>query len=159
MESHLIFAWYNITFGILSWIPQHSPIFVSVEIITKNVELYHKPLEESHKAIYDECLKMENLGPEKRERNIIFVIVSDEYNNNVFLWWRDSMTRVYAAMGIYNICFANIVYESYKTCMGYLVMGIIIFISVYVWPRAILHPTVLSFLVTSACPFVTYFII
>ena len=76
MGSHLRFSRWNIAFGILSLIPQHSPVFVSVIILTNNEEEDNKPLEESCKAIYDEYVQAAKLGPDKRPCNRIFVIVS-----------------------------------------------------------------------------------
>ena len=42
----------------------------------KNVEIDNNPFEESHKAIYDEHVRVTNLLPEKRISNIIIFIVS-----------------------------------------------------------------------------------
>ena len=56
-----------------------------MKILTNRIEVDNNPLEESHEAIYEECVKVENIGPENILCNITFFIVSYEYNNNVSL--------------------------------------------------------------------------
>ena len=86
-------------------------------------------------------MKVEKIGLEKRVFNRIYVLVSYKYNKNIFLWWRDSMPNVYAYIGILNLCFLYIVYESNKTRITYFVLVHIVFIHVCVWPRESLPPT------------------
>ena len=58
---------------------------MSVTILMKNVEADNNPLNESQGSIYDENVRVENIGPEKRVQNIIFLILLYGYNNNGFL--------------------------------------------------------------------------
>ena len=67
MESHLIFSLWIIVFRIPSWIPQHPPILLNVEIFTNNIEVYNNSFEESHESIYYEFVKVENIGLDKRD--------------------------------------------------------------------------------------------
>ena len=60
---------------------------------------------------------MANLGQDKIVFNLIIFIVSYKYNNNELLLWRYIMTNVYEVIGICNICFCYMIYESDKTCV------------------------------------------
>ena len=40
-------SWWDLSFRIPSWIPQHYPLFVSVAILTKNVEVDNNAHDES----------------------------------------------------------------------------------------------------------------
>ena len=86
--------------------------------------------------MYDECVKVENLGPENRVRNKIYLIVRYEWDSNRFLWWRDRKSSVYAARRIWNLCFVYIVYQSEKIYMWCFMTGIITFIHVTLVPIA-----------------------
>ena len=63
MESHFRFARWNLAFGKLVWVSQHFPVFLSVIILTKNVELDSKLLEDSYEMIYDERVRVDNIVP------------------------------------------------------------------------------------------------
>ena len=63
MGSHLIFSQYNTIFGMMFWIPQHSQVFVSVIILTKDVEVHNKPLEDLCEAIDDKDVQVVKIGP------------------------------------------------------------------------------------------------
>ena len=58
---------------------------MSVKILIKNVQIGNNPIKESRKSIYDEYVQVPNIGPDKIVRNIIFLIVRHDYNNNGFL--------------------------------------------------------------------------
>ena len=78
MEYYLIFSLWNLAFVIPSWIPFHSPVFLSVKIITKKLLMGNNPLKDSHEVIYDENVLVLNVGLDKRVCNIIYVIMSYE---------------------------------------------------------------------------------
>ena len=116
------------------------------KILTKNTEIDKNLLEESWESIYDEYVRVANIGPEKMVWNIIFLILNSEYNNDGFLWWQDRKSKMYAAKGIWNLFFEFMICESDKTCVKYFVMGISWFICVYVWTSACLVPNCMLFL-------------
>ena len=82
---YLRFYQCNLAFGILSRIPYHSSIFVSVLILTKKVEIDNNAQGESHKVVCDERVQMENIGQENILYNELFLIVNYKYKNNGFL--------------------------------------------------------------------------
>ena len=84
-ESHLIFARWNLVYVILSQIPYHSPIFVSVAMLTNNAEVGNNAHNESSEVVRGKCVRVANHGPEKRQDSDLFVIVRDEYKNKEFL--------------------------------------------------------------------------
>ena len=55
------------------------------------------------------------------------------------------MSNVYVFMGIWNLCFVYLVYESEKICMQYPVTGITTSIHVYVWHTSSLSPNRIHF--------------
>ena len=84
-------------------------------ILKNNVEVDNTSLKESGKVSYDENVQADNLGPDKRVYNEIFLIVSYEYNNDIFLLWQYRTSNVYTEIGICNICYEYMIYESEKT--------------------------------------------
>ena len=79
-------------------------------------------------------MRVENIESEKRVCNIIFLIVTYEYNRNGFLLWRDSMSNMYADIGIWNLYFEYMICEIDQTRVKYFLMGLSSFIHVYIWP-------------------------
>ena len=114
-ESNLRLSQYNILFGIPICIPWNTPIFVSVAIITDNLEIDNNALDDSCESVYDKQVKVKCFGPYKRLYNEIFLIVSYKYKNNLFLWRRVSTSNMYAAIGISNLCWEYKICEIDKT--------------------------------------------
>ena len=57
-ESNLQVSWWNLVFGILSWIPLHSPLFNIVAILMNNIEVGNSALKKLHKDIYDKSVRV-----------------------------------------------------------------------------------------------------
>ena len=88
-----------------------------MKILTKNVEVVNNSRGWLRKAIYDKCVLVAKVRPDKRVCYRIFVIMIYEYNNHIFLSRWDSTSNVYTVIGIFNICFVYILYESEKICI------------------------------------------
>ena len=71
------------------WNPESDTLTIprlsECEKLTNNVEVGNNEHNEQRKAVYDECVRVMKLGPEKRVCDRIFVIVIYEYYNNRFL--------------------------------------------------------------------------
>ena len=131
MEYRLISYWWNILFVIPNRIPYHSSIFVSVAILTNKVQVDNNSLDESCKSGYEKSMQVENIGPQNRLYNGIFLIVIYQYANNIFLLQRDITPNMYAIIVIWSLCYDYMICEIDNNCLQLLLMGLSLFINVY----------------------------
>ena len=105
---------------------------MGAEILTNDAELDNNSRDKSHKLGYEKHVQVANIGQEKILYNEIFLNVIYEYIKNGFMWWRDSTSNVYVDIGIWNLCCDYILCEIDKTSVQLFMMGISLFIHVYV---------------------------
>ena len=74
----------------------------------------------------------------ERKNNEILLILSYEYNNNGFLLWWDNTFKMYAEIGIWNLCCEYMKCEIDKMFVRLDVMGISDFMLCYVWTSSCL---------------------
>ena len=82
------------------------------------------------------CVQVENLVPEKRLCNEIFLIVSYEYKNSGFLLWRDITSNIYVLIVIWSICCEDIKCEIYKMCLWLFLVKLGYFVIFHIWLSA-----------------------